>query len=111
LPHFLVSSAISLPNVASDPDNGTLPRSARRALSKPGVDRFVQNLDDLGRGVAGRADPIERHGSVARRVSARVGRSGSASRKGEETPHPAWRLHPYRLRIIRAAASTAGLRY
>src|SRR5215467_13060258 len=35
-------------------------------IDKPGVDRCVQHLDNLSRGVAGRADPIERGGLIAR---------------------------------------------
>src|SRR5215510_6376414 len=39
---------------------------AQLGIDKPGVDRFVQYIDNLSRGVAGRADPIERGGLIAR---------------------------------------------
>ena len=92
LPHFSVSSAIQLAerggrswqrHVSEIGETGL-----QLGIGKPCVDRFVEHLNYLGRGVAGRADPIERGGLIARErlghgrhVRQRVGAGSAGHRK------------------------------
>jgi hypothetical protein len=89
---FPIVAAISLPNVAGRSWQRHVSEIGETGLQlgigKPCVDRFVQHLDDLGRGVAGRADPIERGGLIARErlghgrhVGQRVGAGCARHRK------------------------------
>src|SRR5262249_13817302 len=58
LPHFSVSSAMSLPKSAGEPESAVAPHLASRAciLGSDSVDFRVELLDDLGWRVARRAD-------------------------------------------------------
>ena len=47
LPHFSVSSAMSLPKSVAEPTSGVLPKSASRAL----IVELTRPADDFGRGV------------------------------------------------------------
>ena len=70
LPHFSVSSAMSLPKSAGEPGSTVPPRSASRALilgsARAGVDLLVELVDDLGGRVLGRADADSSARLVAR---------------------------------------------
>jgi hypothetical protein len=72
LPHFSVSSAMSLPNVADGPRQRHVSEvsetGVQLGVDKPGVDRLVQHIDNLSRDVAGRGDPIERGGLIGRKT-------------------------------------------
>ena len=78
LPHFSVSSAMSLPNSAGEPASTVPPRSASRALNfgigESRVDLLVELIDDLGRRVLRSADAEPCARLVARHEFAR--RSG-----------------------------------
>ena len=59
LPHFSVSSAMSLPKSAGEPASTRLPRSALRLdfqIGKRGVNLPIELVDDFGGCVFGRAD-------------------------------------------------------
>ena len=86
LPHFSVSSAMSLPKSAGEPASTVPPRSASRALhlgvGEAGVDLLVELVDDLGRRVLGRANAVPGARLVARHeIRPRVGMSGSTSER------------------------------
>src|SRR5438477_5665296 len=69
LPHFSVSSAMSLPNVAAGPGSGTFPRSARRAFSLGSTSPALTALfstSTISAGVLRGANSIERGGLIAR---------------------------------------------
>src|SRR5262245_15469008 len=72
LPHFSVSSTISLPNWTDDPGSGVPPRSARRALilgsASAHVNFLVQLLHDVSWRVPGGTDasPVDSTRSPAR---------------------------------------------
>ena len=69
LPHFSVSSAISLPKSAGDPVSTFRPGRKPRldfGISKACVDFLVEPVDDFGRCVLGRADALPTAHFIAR---------------------------------------------
>jgi hypothetical protein len=88
LAHFSVSSAMSLPNSAREPERAAPVREARfdHRIGKPGVDLLVQLVDDFRGRISGRTNTeegahlIARHEfadgrDVGQRLRARRGRS------------------------------------
>src|SRR5204863_6175065 len=64
LPHFSVSSAMTLAKSAGEPGNAVPPMSANRALifgsARPALTSLLSRVDYLGRSVPGRADAVPR---------------------------------------------------